>query len=38
MKIRALMEQERKYTYTQGSQLLGQTGCIGHLRGDFGRG
>ena len=37
MQIRALMEQERKYTYTQGSQLLGQTGCIGHLRGDFGR-
>ena len=37
MEIRALKENERKYTYTQGSQLLGQTGCIGHLRGDFGK-
>lgn len=35
MKIRALFKTERKYTYTQSVQLQGQTGCIGHLRGDF---
>lgn len=37
MEIRPLTEAERKYTYTQSMQLLGQTGCIGHLRGDFDR-
>jgi hypothetical protein len=37
MKIRPLTEAERKYTYTQSVQLQGQTGCIGHLRGDFDR-
>lgn len=37
MEIRPLTEAERKYTYTQSTQLLGQTGCIGHLRGDFDR-
>lgn len=36
MKIRALTQSEQKYTYTQSMQLNGQTGCIGHLRGDFG--
>lgn len=36
MEIRPLTEAERKYTYTQSMQLLGQTGCIGHLRGDTG--
>lgn len=35
MKIRPLTEAERKYTYTQSTQIQGQTGCIGHLRGDF---
>lgn len=37
MEIRALTEAERKYTYPQSMQLQGQTGCIGYLRGDFGR-
>lgn len=37
MEIRPLTETERKYTYTQDMQIQGQTGCIGHLRGDFGR-
>ncbi|NBH15290.1 hypothetical protein D3Z36_14155 [Lachnospiraceae bacterium] len=36
MKIRALTQPEQKYTYAQSMQLEGQTGCIGHLRGDFG--
>lgn len=35
MKIRPLTETERQYTYTQSMQIQGQTGCIGHLRGDF---
>ena len=35
MEIRPLTEAEQKYTYTQSMQLQGQTGCIGHLRGDF---
>lgn len=30
--------EERLYVYQQSMQLEGQTGCIGHLRGDFGRG
>ncbi len=29
---------ERLYAYNQSSQLEAQTGCIGHLRGDFGGG
>ena len=37
MEIRALTEAERKYTYQQSMQLREQTGCIGYLRGDFGR-
>ena len=36
MDIRPLTEAEQKYTYTQSMQIQGQTGCIGHLRGDFG--
>ena len=38
MKIRPLNTDERKYTYAQSSQIDGQTGSIGHLRGDFGSG
>lgn len=38
MEIRPLTEAEQKYTYTQSMQLQGQTGCIGHLRGDFDKG
>lgn len=34
--IRPLTVEERKYTYNQSSQIASQTGCIGHLRGDFG--
>lgn len=37
MEIRPLKEEEQKYTYTQSGQLVGQTGCVGHLRGDFDR-
>ncbi len=37
MNIRPSTEAERKYTYTLSMQLQGQTGCIGHLRGDFDR-
>lgn len=36
--INHLSVEERKYTYAQSSQLRGQTGSIGHLRGDFGSG
>lgn len=36
MEIRPLTPAEQKYTYSQSTQLEGQTGCIGHLRGDFG--
>lgn len=36
LKIRPLAEEERKYTYAQSTQLDGQTGNIGCLRGDFG--
>lgn len=34
--LRPLTVPERKYTYAQSSQLQGQTGNIGYLRGDFG--
>ena len=34
--LRPLTVSERKYTYAQSSQLQGQTGNIGYLRGDFG--
>ncbi len=37
LKIRPLTEEERKYVYSQSVQLQGQTGSIGHLRGDFGQ-
>lgn len=35
MEIREIAPNEWKYTYSQSMQLEGQTGCIGHLRGDF---
>ena len=35
MEVRPLTQPEQKYTYSQSMQLEGQTGCIGHLRGDF---
>lgn len=34
--IRPMTETERMYSYTQSHQLIMQTGCIGHLRADFG--
>ena len=38
MEIRGLSAEERKYTYTQSTQIAAQTGCIGHLRADLGSG
>ena len=35
IKTRPLTPTEQKYTYAQSMQLAGQTGTIGHLRGDF---
>lgn len=37
MEIRPITPNEWKYTYSQSMQLEGQTGNIGHLRGDFDR-
>lgn len=34
--IRPMTLQERMYAYSQSSQIESQTGCIGHLRADFG--
>ena len=36
--LRPITKAEAEYCYTQSQQLIGQTGCIGHLRGDFGSG
>ena len=36
MTIRPMTKPERMYSYTQSQQIMGQTGCIGHLRGDMG--
>ena len=36
--IRPLHTDEQKYTYRQSTQIEGQTGSIGYLRGDFGSG
>lgn len=36
--ITRMKPEERMYAYSQSVQLEGQTGCIGHLRGDFGSG
>lgn len=36
--IRPMTKAERKYSYTESYQLMAQTGCIGHLRGDMGNG
>lgn len=37
-KITPMAPEEKLYSYSQSGQLEGQTGCIGHLRGDFGSG
>lgn len=36
MTIRPAMQLEQMYCYTQSAQIMSQTGCIGHLRGDMG--
>ncbi|MCI8333735.1 MAG: hypothetical protein HFH25_04040 [Lachnospiraceae bacterium] len=36
MRIRALAQEEQKYTFPQSMQIEGQTGNIGYLQGDFG--
>lgn len=36
MTIRPMTGDERLYCYSQSQQLMVQTGCIGHLRGDMG--
>ena len=33
--IRTATPAEQMYSYSQSSQIEGQTGCIGHLRADF---
>lgn len=38
LKIISMAPIEQMYSYSQSSQIEGQTGCIGHLRGDFGAG
>lgn len=38
MTFRPMTLTERMYSYTQSQQLIMQTGCIGHLRADFGSG
>ena len=35
LNIYKMKSDERIYVYSQSQQLQGQTGCIGHLRGDF---
>lgn len=36
MNLRELKIEEKDYTYTSSPEVLQKTGCIGHLRGDFG--
>ena len=38
MTVQSMTQEEQKYAYTQSQQLMNQTGCIGHLRADFGSG
>lgn len=38
MTFRPATPAERLYIYDQSTQIEGQTGCIGHLRGDMGKG
>lgn len=35
LEIWDMLPAEQKYSYTQSPQLISQTGCIGHLRGDM---
>ena len=36
MDMRAMTPEERKYAYSQSTQINAMTGCIGHLRADMG--
>ena len=36
MTFRTATRAEQMYCYTQSTQIMGQTGCIGHLRADMG--
>lgn len=36
LSIRPMTPAERMYSYNQSCQLMSQTGCIGHLRANFG--
>ena len=36
MDLRELKKEEKNYTYTASPEIKLKTGCIGHLRGDFG--
>lgn len=38
LEIISMTPQDQMYSYSQNSQIQAQTGCIGHLRGDFGTG
>src|SRR5574344_1091132 len=38
MTLRPMTAAEQMYSYSQSQQLMSQTGCIGHLRADFGSG
>lgn len=37
LEIKPMQPEERLYAYGQSQQIRGQTGSIGHLRGDFGK-
>lgn len=36
IEVRPATKTEQMYCYTQSDQIMGQTGCIGHLRADMG--
>ena len=36
IEVRPATKTEQIYCYTQSDQIMGQTGCIGHLRADMG--
>lgn len=37
MELQVLGKEEQKYTYSQNSQIMAQTGCVGYVRGNFGK-
>lgn len=38
LEIRAMTQKERAFSYTQETEVLEKAGCVGHLRGDMGKG